>query len=415
MKVLVFVDIDGRTRPAGHLYADQRRGRLTSTFAYDDSYLADPAAYAIDPALPLARGSWPSTSALPRAILDAAPDRWGRTLIARRAAAEDRAAGRPTRTLLDLDFVLGVSDATRHGALRFALETDGVFQHPGDDVPPSVTLPALADAAREVSDESEDAPDAVRLLLNVGTASLGGARPKATVRDGERLRIAKFAHSHDEWDVMAWEATALDLAGRAGIAVPVWQLLTVEGSAVLLLDRFDRTDANHRIGYMSALTLCQAADGEHRDYLEIAERLAVVSADPQADLAELWSRIAFGAIINNTDDHLRNHGLLRRGRGWRLSPAFDINPDPNARTPHATAVAGEATGAAIMSALIATAPQFGLRPDQVRQRLAVLLTAVSRWDVVAAAHHIGHDERARFAPVFLAGMAGVREALAALD
>jgi len=414
MKVHVFVDIEGRTHLAGHLYTDQRRGRLTSVFAYDDSYLTDPAAYPIDPALPLGRGTWPSTSTLPRAILDASPDRWGRTLIARRAAAEDAAAGRPTRTLSDLDHVLGVSDATRHGALRFAFEPDGPYQHPGEDVPPSVTLPALADAARQVGDESQAAPDAVRMLLGVGSASLGGARPKASVQDGARLRIAKFAHSHDDWDVMAWEATALDLAERAGITVPIRQLLTVEGSSVLLLDRFDRTDAGHRIGYMSALTLCQASDGDRGDYLDIAESLAAVSADPKTDLAELWRRIAYGAAINNTDDHLRNHGVLRQGRGWRLSPAFDMNPDPHVTATHATSVAGAATGPTVMSALISAAPRFGLRADRVRQELRVLLQAVSRWDGVAATHHVSRDERARFAPVFESGTESVRQGLAAV-
>lgn len=400
MKVQVVTELDGQMLAVGQLFTDTHQGRLSSAFAYDAAYLAHPRAYAVDPVLPLVSGTWPAAGVLPRAFRDAAPDRWGRNLINRRAAAEAREKGLAPHTLNELDYLLGVSDAARQGALRFKLSEDGPFEHPLADVPKLVALPVLLASAQTVAANDAGSETAIKTLLDFGSASLGGARPKASVYDDGRLMVAKFAHPHDEWDVIAWEKTVLDLAEMAGIDVPPRQLLSVGGSPVLLLDRFDRTNNGGRVGYMSAMTLCEADDGEQRDYLEIAERLATVSADPSADLKQLWRRIAFGLAVNNTDDHLRNHGFLRTNAGWRLSPAFDINPNPDAHTPHATSIAGETSGSPAVAALMATVEFFGLTQGEAASIASEIVDAIHDWRSIAGRNGLPAAELTRFTPLF---------------
>ena len=313
--VRTYVELDGRTVLAGDAYFTFRRGRLTATFSYDRDYIASHGAYAVDPALRLTTGSWPLPHGLPGAFSDAAPDRWGRNLIARRLRADAGVQGKPAPALDDRDYLLGVSDETRQGALRFKTNTDDVFQHPAPDVPKLIALPSLLYAANAVSHDEPDSMEAIKTLLDAGTGSLGGARPNASVRDGDRLMIAKFPHHADGWSVIPWEKTALDLAEAAGIPVPIRRLVGIEGSPVLLLDRFDREGA-HRVGYISAMTLLEAQDGQPRDYTEIAEALPESSSAAVDDLRQLWRRIAFSIAIHNTDDHLRNHGFLRHWSGY---------------------------------------------------------------------------------------------------
>ncbi|MDY7089393.1 MAG: HipA domain-containing protein, partial [Actinomycetota bacterium] len=246
-RVRTYVEITGRTVAVGDAHFNFRRGRLTATFSYDRDYLSLPGAYAIDPALGLSTGAWPLPQGLAGAFSDAAPDRWGRTLIAKRIRAQAALDGRIPPALDDRDYLLGVSDETRQGALRFKTDPDDVFQHPSPDVPKLIALPSLLHAANAVTREGPDNLDAIKTLLDAGTGSLGGARPKASVRDDERLMIAKFPHHSDEWSVIAWEKTALDLAEVAGIPVPGRQLVGIDGSPVLLLDRFDR-EGQRRVG-----------------------------------------------------------------------------------------------------------------------------------------------------------------------
>jgi serine/threonine-protein kinase HipA len=231
-RVFTYLELDGRTRVLGDAYFNFRRGRLTATFSYDHDYLELDDAYAIDPALRLSAGPWPLPHGLPGAFSDAAPDRWGRNLIAKRLRAQACVEGRPVPALDDRDYLLGVSDETRQGALRFKTDVEGEFQHPAPDVPKLIALPALLHAADAVARDEPDNLEAIKTLLDAGTGSLGGARPKASVRDGDRLLIAKFPHHADEWNVMAWEKTALDLAEAAGITVPSRQLVGIEGIPV---------------------------------------------------------------------------------------------------------------------------------------------------------------------------------------
>jgi serine/threonine-protein kinase HipA len=219
--VEVHVVIDHDTVIVGRAQFQHRRGRLTSTtFQYDQSFLADPSGYEIDPTLRLVSGTQ-YVEGLPGAFGDAAPDRWGRNLIDKRERGLARTGARATRTLDDADYLLGVSDATRQGALRFRVDAASPFLDPRDSVPRLVQLPKLLHDADVVGDGSEsDSLPAVKALLDAGTGSLGGARPKASVLgdEGQQL-IAKFPHHSDSWDVMLWEAVALDLASSAGIDV----------------------------------------------------------------------------------------------------------------------------------------------------------------------------------------------------
>jgi len=396
-RVRAYVEITGRTVAAGEAHFNLRRGRLTATFSYDRDYIALPGAYAIDPALRLTTGSWPLPQGLPGAFSDAAPDRWGRNLIAKRLRAEAVAEGRTAPALDDRDYLLGVSDETRQGALRFKTDADDVYQHPAPDVPKLIALPALLHAANAVARDDPDNLDAIKTLLDAGTGSLGGARPKASVRDDERLLIAKFPHHGDAWSVIAWEKTALDLAESAGITVPGRRLVGIDGSPVLLLDRFDREGAR-RVGYISAMTLLEAQDGQSRDYTEIAEVLPEHSSAAVADLRQLWRRIAFSIAIHNTDDHLRNHGFLRHGSGWRLAPAFDVNPNPELAAHRVTTVGGATGPADEVNALLLYAESFGLTDNRARTVLREVAKAAEDWEPVARRNGITQAEIARFAP-----------------
>ncbi|MDR1427215.1 MAG: type II toxin-antitoxin system HipA family toxin [Bifidobacteriaceae bacterium] len=405
-QIHVYLSGLGRDAKVANLYTMTRRGRLTSIFAYDPGYLAADGAYPVDPALPLAAGSWPAPGTLPRAVLDSAPDRWGRMLVSKREAAAAREAGRAPRRLDEVDFLLGASDETRQGALRFALEEGGAYQHPSSAVPKVLALPMLLRAADQAVLDGTEAEVAIEALLSAGSASLGGARPKAAVRDGGRLHIAKFPHAQDRWDVMAWEAVALELARAARIPASANRLVDAGGRRVLLVERFDRRGPE-RLGYISALTLVGLDGSVQVDYLDVAQALSRVSAEPSRDLADLWCRIALSVAVHNTDDHLRNLGLLRARGGWRLAPAFDINPDPALGSARVTAIGGACGTEDSAQALAFHAAAFGLSAAQARAEARRISGAVSRWGRVAAERGLGKAARGRFAPVFEAGAAAL--------
>ncbi|WP_166353443.1 type II toxin-antitoxin system HipA family toxin [Phytoactinopolyspora limicola] len=373
-------------------FATNRRG-ISTTFRYDDAYLTRRAAYALDPALPLFKGNHAIADGLPYSFADCTPDRWGRNLIKKRLQALDVAERRTRREVTDIDFLLGVTDLTRQGALRFTepdAGCDGPFLAVDPNVPKVLELPRLLRAAEQVVRDENDM-GAIKELLDAGTGSLGGARPKASVRDGNRLLIAKFASPRDEWDVIAWEKTALDLAERAGIHVPTRRLERIDGKAVLLMDRFDRAADGSRIAYISAMTLLTTRDGgdETFDYTDLAETLPEHgNVTIKADLIELWRRIAFSVAIHNTDDHLRNHGFLRGKAGWGLSPLFDVNPNPDVSVKRETTI-GFADGRDDeISGLMDSAPVFGLDADQAKRILTDVFSATEAWRRVAKANGI---------------------------
>lgn len=386
-------------------FATNRRG-VSTTFRYDASFLADRSTgFPLDPALPLFTGQHAVADGLPYCFTDCAPDRWGRNLIRKRFHALDAEAGRTRRDVTEIDYLLGVTDLTRQGALRFT-DTDrgptGPFLADSPDVPKLLELPRLLHAAEQVELDEDDL-GAVKELLDAGTGSLGGARPKASVRDGNRLLIAKFASPRDEWDVIAWEKTALDLAERAGLRVPARRLQRINGKAVLLLNRFDRREDGTRIPYVSAMTLLTARDGDSTefDYVDLAEALTEHGdVTIKRDLAELWRRVAFSVAIHNTDDHLRNHGFLRGKAGWALSPLFDVNPNPDTAKEREIGIGSAHARGEELDGLMASAATFGLSDDLATKTLHEVLDATADWRKVATSNGIPERELGRMSDAF---------------
>ena len=401
--VAVYVSVGARNLLAGRLYPHRRRGVESASFAYDDRYLADPDGYALDPALPLVTGALqtPVGRALFGAFSDCAPDRWGRTLIARAEVARAKLAGTAPRSLSEADVLLGVRDDLRQGALRFRLGEEGPYLAAEDSGIPVLTdLPTLLDIAERAESGAADYNELNRLLR--AGSSLGGARPKAHVLDSNgRIAIAKFPSAgSDTWNVMAWEKVALDLARGAEISVPDSHLIRVGDRSVLIVDRFDRRGAA-RIGYASAMTMLEASDGDQRSYLEIAEVIEERSTAVTADLRQLWRRICFSILISNTDDHLRNHGFLHeRAESWMLSPAFDLNPNP-APGPKdlSTAIDFYDTRASI-DTLMGVAGYFRLNAREAADVLAHVTSAVGHWRTTAASHGLRPAEVEAMEPAF---------------
>lgn len=314
-KVTVTTLIGTQEVVAGHLYPAYRNG----VFSYTTDYIAHPRAFALAPSLPLVAGPQAFDGLGP--FSDSAPDRWGRKLL-------QRAAGKTS--LGEYDYLLGVNDASRQGATRFWLE--GVAQAAdGTGVPAEVDLPQLLSTADAVEQNFTDIPDIQTRRLFRATGSLGGARPKANVKINGQLWLAKFPKPiGDDWDIMGWEFTARSLQEKVGITVPQGRILTITDGAenprrIYLQRRFDRTPQGARIPYISAMTALEAQDGNGGDWVDLLE----FAREHGANTGELWRRLAFGYLLGNTDDHLRNHGFLHVSGAWSLAPSFDVNPTPD--------------------------------------------------------------------------------------
>jgi serine/threonine-protein kinase HipA len=386
-EVDVVVQIGGEDVLAGRLWSHRRRGRESATFSYSTDYLARGDAYELDPTLPLLAGSQQAAAgrAIFGAFSDCAPDRWGRRLIQGSERLRARREGVTEKSFGESDYLLGVRDDLRQGALRFLdLESGAFLSDEEKGVPDLIQLPALLGAAERL-ERDEAGEEELRRLLR-GGSSLGGARPKAHVLDrAGRIAIAKFPSPSDDWDVMRWEAVALALAREAGISVPASDLHEIDGKAVLIVDRFDRMNGM-RIGYVSAMTMLEANDGEPGSYLDIVDVIERNSARPGEELSQLWRRIAFSVLISNTDDHLRNHGFLRTSTaGWSLSPAFDLNPNPEAGPKQLSTAIDYDNPAASVDLLMSVAEYFRLSPGDARSTLARVSEATARWPVAAQA------------------------------
>lgn len=399
----VHVMIAGRTRRAGTLYAHRRRGVESATFVYDNAYLADPDAYALDPGLPLAAGQHQTRVGQPlfSAFTDTAPDRWGRALIAQAERRRQRDHEAAIRSLGETDYLIGVRDDLRQGALRFRFEDQGPFlAEPDAGVPALSQLGELLGIADRAEQDAATYEELARLVR--AGSSLGGARPKAHVVDVDgEVAIAKFpSAAADEWDVMAWEKVAHDLADASGVDVPASKLVHIGDRSVHVIDRFDR-DGETRLGYVSAMTMLEASDGDQRSYLEIAEVIEECSPAATYDLHRLWRRIVFSVLTSNTDDHLRNHGFLHvAGDQWTLSPAFDLNPDPTPGPKHLSTLIDEAETAATVDNVLAVADFFRLTDAEAEQTLAEVVGAVRTWRDMASRHGVSAREIEVMAPAF---------------
>jgi len=320
----------------GLLFENSNRGKEIYSFEYDNAWLAGNSNFtSFDPDLSLYSGRQyaPLDKTLFGIFSDSCPDRWGRLLMKRREAITARKENRKPRALTESDFLLGVHDESRMGALRFSLQESGPFLSFEKEfsTPPWTTLRNLecASLAFESGEDNLDEEKWLKQLLAPGS-SLGGARPKASVHapDGS-LWIAKFPSKHDEWDSGAWEMVVHELARKCDLNVPQAKLEAFsENGSTYLVKRFDR-DGARRIHYASAMTLLGKTDGAGSDgasYLDIVSFIKSNGASPKRDLKELWKRVVFSMAVSNTDDHLRNHGFVLSESGWHLSPMFDVNP-----------------------------------------------------------------------------------------
>jgi len=310
--------------------------------------------------------------------------------------------GEAPHTLFELDYLLRVDDEARQGALRFALKKGGPFlaDSRGGRIPPLLELPKLLTASEHVIDDTDDEED-LRLLLAPGS-SLGGARPKASIRNRKGdLALAKFPSKSDEWDINRWEAVAFSLAEKSGIVVPSWSLETIGGRTVLISRRFDRV-GTERVPFLSGMSLLGARDHETRNYLEILDTLRRYGARFKKDARELWRRLIFTILISNVDNHLRNHGFLHTAEGgWTLSPAYDLNPVPVDVRPRflSTAIDEQDQKASIESAL-AVSDYFELSREESLRIAKGIALVVSKWRTIASSLGCSKSECDRMSSAF---------------
>ena len=399
----VHIALNGRTRQVGLARSNRVRGKETILFEYDDAWLNDSDRFSLEPALAMTRGAFAPPSGLTvfGSIGDSAPDTWGRRLMQR---AERRAAereGRAIHTLAESDYLLGVSDTTRLGALRFRRVGEESFQAPDRaGVPALIQLGKLLQITERILRDEETDED-LQLIFAPGS-SIGGARPKASVIDQHGyLSIAKFPKETDDYSVETWEEIALRLAEQAGIATPKHQLIEVAGKAVLLSRRFDRQDGT-RIPFLSAMAMMSAKDGEQGSYPEIVDSLVQHGAQAKTDARALYRRVVFNVLISNVDDHLRNHGFLWLGKnGWSLSPAYDLNPMPSdikARVLTTNISLDEATCS--LDLLESAAEYFSLSLAQARVIIKEVALVTSRWRNIAKEVGARSSEIQRMASAF---------------
>lgn len=417
MAIAVYADWNGLPHllRLGWLHGLRGAGREVFEFEFDAAALAHPGLVALqlDPRL----GPYPGRQHPPQGhetfgvFADASPDRWGRMLMQRRLEREKRAGLVPKQArLYESDYLLGVHDAFRVGALRFRLDDAGNFLDDRNDVaaPPFVQLRELEAASLALeSDEDNTAKagdDWLRMLLAPG-GSLGGARPKASVVDPDgHLWIAKFPSVRDEHDVGGWELVVQTLARGCGLRVPEGLARRFANSHhSFLVKRFDRTDTGRRIHFASAMTLCGRKDGDDAttgaSYLELARLLIDHGAQTDTDLLELWSRIVFNMLVSNSDDHLRNHGfLLVPGKGWQLSAAYDINPVPDAHGLRLNV--SEADNALDIDLALSVAPYFRITTKDASAIIERTQVVVRQWPKVAKSLRIPAREQQRMATAF---------------
>lgn len=364
------------------------RGQIR--FHYEREWLNNPRAFALDPDLSLDEHPFFPKPELGNfgVFLDSSPDRWGQTLMKRREALQAKDEKRTPRALYAWNYLIGVQDLTRQGALRFRYPGTATFL--GEEemaAPPVTTLRELEAVAYQLSNRRIDDLDALRkwlIVLVAPGASLGGARPKAnfTEADGS-LWIGKFPARDDDRDIGAWEYVAHELAGKAGVKVPKAKLLKLNSDFhTFCVQRFDRTDGTRHF-YASAMTLLRKTQSEGTSYLELAQFIRA-QGDAEyvdTDLEQLFRRVAFNVAVGNRDDHLRNHGFVLGKTGWRLAPAFDVNPNID-KAEHVLNI-DDVDSRPSLQTVLDTAEFYGLSRKQARDVIEEIAATVDGWKAAA--------------------------------
>lgn len=404
-QVFVSLTLGRETHPVGRLWHRSRIGRESASFEYDETWLRNRERFALEPTLGLVKGAFHTTpdQSMFGVFGDTAPDRWGRVLMRRSARLGAQERDEPIRSMSELDYILGVNDEARLGALRFSESESGPFLSPSSErasIPPLIELPRLLQATERFIDDKETAED-LRMLLVPGS-SLGGARPKASVRDNDgSLSIAKFPRKDDDSNVVAWEAVTLGLARNSGIRVPPWRFEMIADRPVLIVKRFDRNPEG-RVPFLSAMSMIGARDNQQRSYIELAYALAQTGASPSEDMEELWRRIVFSILVSNTDDHMRNHGFVyERYKGWRLSPAYDLNPTPADIKPRVLSTAIDFDdGTASLDLAFSVIDEFRITPKRAREIISEVGQATVQWRAEAQKLGLPKKEADRMASAF---------------
>lgn len=394
------------TKLMGVLKVEQIRGSEFFSFEYDKEWLDTQQVQLLDPELGWYKGHQYLNTDKDNfgLFLDSSPDRWGQVLMKRREAILARQEQRPQNKLFSSDYLLGVFDGHRMGALRFKEDVNGPFLNDNEQLatPPWASLRDLEYASLQIEkDDIVDNPEYLKwlnMLIAPGT-SLGGARPKAGILDDKgKLWIAKFPSANDSVDIGAWEMLTYQLAIKSGINMSESKLLKLTGKHhTFLTKRFDRTDNMQRIHFASAMTLLGRKDGDNYQqgvsYLDLVGFM-MQNSDAEyinSDLEELWRRIVFSICVNNTDDHLRNHGFILTDNGWRLSPAYDINP-----IPYGTGLSlniSEDNNSLDLELAKDVAVYFRLDKTKAQQIIEEIKSAVSDWNDLAKKMSISRIEQ----------------------
>ncbi len=406
-KIYVYADWQEIDTPflIGYLYSERLRGKEIFSFEYTEEWLKSGNAFLLDPELQLYSGLHylsDERKANFGIFLDSSPDRWGRLLMRRREAALARIEKRTEQTLFETDYLLGVYDGHRMGALRFKLEEDGPFLNNNKDLasPPWTSLRELEQISLKLEeDDITDDPEYFKWLsiLIAPGSSLGGARPKASVinNDGS-LWIAKFPSRSDRGDVGGWEMVTYELALKAGINMAESMAQKFSSNYyTFLTKRFDRAEKNERIHFASAMTMLGYTDGQDysdgASYLEILEFISNNGANVNEDLEELWRRIVFSICVSNTDDHLRNHGFILSDKGWLLSPAYDINPNETGTGLKLNI--SDNDNALDLDLAMEVHEYFRLTREKAEQIINEVKKSVQNWRTIAAKYGISKTEQ----------------------
>jgi serine/threonine-protein kinase HipA len=401
--VEVHIDWQRKLIRLGTMRRIPRAGRETVSFEYSQEWADSKENFPIDPALPIGPGVFypPNGKEIFGTIGDSAPDNWGRSLMRRRERRQAEVEDRRPKTLQETDYLLGVSDQTRLGALRFRREGEEEFQAPlTSGVPGTIELGRLLNASQRIINGEETDEDL--LLIFAPGSSLGGARPKASILDQHSaLSIAKFPKDDDDYSIERWEAIAFELAQRSGIRTAAHQVQHVGRKPIFISKRFDR-DGDIRIPFMSAMAMTQHADREEASYLELVDTISENGANPKDDRRELFRRVAFSILVSNTDDHLRNHGFLWMGNdGWTLSPAYDINPTPEDKKPRIlTTLIDYHDGTCSIELLRSVAEQYSIKLSDADEIINDVARVTSQWKDVASEYDAPNSEVRQMSTAF---------------
>lgn len=397
IRVEVEVCVGRSERPVGKLIYTKVGAREFSQFAYREDWLTSALVFDISPDLSRTLGYQlrkpisKDDSAFFLALGDTEPDAWGRRVVAR-GHAKARKLNPSLAALTELDYLCAVDDFSRVGALRLRDKDKGYLRNVEEGrrtTPPLLELEKMLTASRAVEMGQETAED-LKYLQGKGT-SLGGMRPKCTILDEDgALALGKFPSIKDARSVTRAEVLALRLAGLAGIDTAQARIVLVQGSPVAVVRRFDRTDTQARIPYMSGATLLQAGRNDEHAYTEVIDQMRAKCADFTADARQVWRRLVFNHLITNIDDHLQNIGFLYVGNNlWRLSPAFDLNPFPDKDRESKTWLSEDTGPITSIGQLLGQAARFSLKPHEAVQVVAEVVQAVTRWREVAVTPEVG--------------------------